>query len=86
VSVNRWHEAEAHSSANRLCNLALVDRSQTSLFSVSNAAQSSHVLGHDGEVLESGTHKISNCSSCRDPISSSSWLLSPFLYTAGHTL
>ena len=51
MSVDRWHEAEAHGSANGLGDLSLVHRSQTSLVSVSDAAQSRHVLGHDGEVL-----------------------------------
>lgn len=39
VSVDGGHEAEAHGSADGLCDLALVDGSQTGLVSVLNTAQ-----------------------------------------------
>lgn len=86
VSVDRRHKAEAHSSANRLGNLPLVHRSQASLVSVSNAAQSRHVFGHDGEVLESGKHNISKCSSFRDPISHSFLILAFSLHLCSRRL
>lgn len=55
MSVDRGHEAETHCSANGLCDLALVDRSQTGLVSVLDTAEGGNVFGHDGEVLFGGS-------------------------------
>lgn len=54
MSVDRGHEAEAHGSADGLGDLALVDRSKTSLVAVLDTAQGRDIFGHDGEVLFKG--------------------------------
>lgn len=54
VSVDGRHKTEAHGSTNGLGNLALVDRAQSSLFTVLDTTERGNVFGHDGEVLESG--------------------------------
>lgn len=59
------HEAEAHGSTNGLGNLTLVDGAQTGLFAVLDAAERGYVLGHDGEVLESGEPMSVVVSECR---------------------
>lgn len=52
MPVDGGHETEAHGPTNGLGNLALVDGSQTSLFTVFDATERGNILGHDREVLE----------------------------------
>jgi hypothetical protein len=51
VSVDTGHKTNSNGSAERLSNLALVDRSQAGFGSVSDTAHAGHIFGHNGEIL-----------------------------------
>jgi hypothetical protein len=51
MPVHTGHETDPNGTANGLCDLALVDRSQPSDFAVFYPAHLGDVFRHDGEVL-----------------------------------
>lgn len=51
MPVYAGHEAQADCATYRLCDLALVLRSQACFLRMLYAARLGHVFGHDGEVL-----------------------------------
>ena len=58
VLVDTRHKSKADGAPNRLCQFALVNRTETSLVAVLDATHGGHVFGHDGEVLEASAPSL----------------------------